>query len=296
MLLRVLPWSSDSIQKLQSQWNRENCIVLRHAADARFGPWPQTLTIRAAWNGMEHCHLAHRSIGVDDDNFLVLNEGCSYSTSIRATRPVESLAICFQPELVRQTHAAMTTTLARALDDGPTLSGGLAELPETLQPHDKLVSPVLRFIKAHVMQGVREDAWYEEQLLFLLERLQSHRRCVQDRIDAIDLQRAGKRREVFRRIGRAADYLHTNYAGPITLDELAQAACLSKYHFLRLFQQVHGMTPIAYLQRKRAAAAVRLLRTTQLNMSEIACAVGFVHRKTVTRHMRRWTAHAGAPS
>ncbi len=92
-----------------------------------------------------------------------------------------------------------------------------------------------------------------------------------------------------RRIGHATDFLHTNYAQPIDLDEIARAACLSKYHFLRLFALVHGMTPFSYLQRKRARVALRLLRTTAYTVAEVACSVGFSQRTTALRQIRRWT-------
>jgi AraC-like DNA-binding protein len=160
---------------------------------------------------------------------------------------------------------------------------------ESLQPHDALVSPVLRFIKAHVLQGLEDEAWLEEQLLFLLERMQAHRSNQLMRIDALKLSRAVTRREIFRRIGYATDLLHTHYARPLDLDALSAVAYLSKYHFLRLFTLVHGMTPMTYLQRKRTRAALRLLRTTNLTVDEVACSVGFARRSTVLRQIQRWT-------
>lgn len=293
MLLRALPDLAAASPKFrqwfQAKWGEENCIILHRTAHAEFRPCTHTLSIRAVWGGEERCQIGDRIVAVDDDNFLILNDGRVYSTSIRATSPVESLAICFRPSLVRQTQAAMAATLTTALDDGEALCGTAPEFVESLQPHDLVVSPVLRFIRSHVLQGVDDEAWYEEQLHFLLERMQSHHLRLHERMDALALRRRVTRREVFRRIALAVDYLHTNYAQSMTLDELARVAYLSKYHFLRLFVLVHGMTPISYLQRKRAAVALRLLRTTRLTMTEIACAVGFVRRTTVLAQIRRWT-------
>ena len=129
----------------------------------------------------------------------------------------------------------------------------------------------------------------DEQLHFLLERMQRHRSQVQERVDSLRLARASTRHEVFRRIGYATDFMQTHYARSIDLDEIAKVACLSKYHFLRLFALVHGMTPFSYLQRKRARVALRLLRTTAFTVAEVACSVGFGQRTTVLRQIRRWT-------
>jgi AraC family transcriptional regulator len=293
MLLRTLsdPASASAEAQLSCdpRWGRENCVMLRRARRAELGPRIHTLSIRAAWGGTELCRVGGREIGVDDDSFLILNHGRSCSSSLRATHPMESLVICFRPGLAEGACGAMAVSLDRALADGPTVPVVEPEFIENLQPHDRCVTPVLRFIRAHALQGLDDDSWYEEQLHFLLERMQRHGSEIQERVQSLQLARAATRREVFRRIGYATDFMQTHYARPIDLDEIAKVACLSKYHFLRLFALVHGMTPFSYLQRKRARVALRLLRTTAFTVAEVACSVGFGQRTTVLRQIRRWT-------
>jgi AraC family transcriptional regulator len=183
---------------------------------------------------------------VDDDSFLVLNHGRVYSTSIRAPWPVESLAICFRQGLAEQAAAAMAMSLAQALEHDDTLAGEPPEFMESLQPHDRLVSPVLRFIRAHLMLGLDDEAWYEEQLLFLLERMLAHRIRAFALADELQMLRRARSREVFRRIGVATDFLNTNYTQTLVLADVARVACLSKHHFLRLFTRLHGITPLTY--------------------------------------------------
>lgn len=263
--------------------------MLRRARRAEHGPRIHTLSVRAAWGGTELCRVGGREIGIDDDTFLILNNGRSYSSRLRATHPMESLVICFRPGLAEAACGAMAVSLDTALADGPTVPAVEPEFIENLQPHDRCVTPVLRFIRAHALQGLDNESWYEEQLHFLLERMQLHRSQVQERVDSLRLARASTRHEVFRRIGYATDFMQTHYARSIDLDEIAKVACLSKYHFLRLFALVHGMTPFSYLQRKRARVALRLLRTTAFTVAEVACSVGFGQRTTVLRQIRRWT-------
>lgn len=293
MLLRTLTdfafANADSRLPNDPRWGRENCIVLRRTRRAEVDPCVHTLSIRAAWGGTELCRVGGRDIGIDDDGFLILNHGRFYSSSIRALHPVESLAICFRPGLAERACGAMAVSLDRALSDGDTIAAIEPEFIENLQPHDRCVTPVLQFIRRHALQGVDDEVWYEEQLHFLLERMQRHRQRLADQVDALRLTRATTRREVFRRIGQAADFIQTHYTQPIDLDEIAKVACLSKYHFLRLFALVHGVTPFSYLQRKRARVALRLLRTTAYTVAEVACSVGFGERSTVLRQIRRWT-------
>jgi AraC family transcriptional regulator len=293
MLLRSLPslTSCDAGFRdwFHSKWGHENCVVWGRALRADFVPHVHSLSIRAASGGTEHCHVGGRTVGVDDDTFLILNQGRMYSTSIRAEYPVESLAICFRPGLAAAAYAAMSVSLAKALTDGAGLPERTIEFSENLQAHDRLVSPVLRFIKAHVAQGLEDEGWYEEQLHFLLERMRQLRDRTLLQIEQLQFIRGATRREIYRRIAVATDFIHTNYAQDLDLEALANVACLSKYHFLRLFTLVHGVTPYAFLQNKRTSVAARLLRTTQLTMSQVASCVGFARRCTVVRRIRNRT-------
>ncbi len=249
MRLPMDPRSHDA-----ARWGRENCILWGRVRQADFGPCTHTLSIRAAWGGVEHCHVDGRTVGVDDDNFLILNHGRIYSTSIHSAQPVESLAICFSPRLVEQIH----------------FQGHSSQFLEHLRPHDAAVSPVLLSIRQALAQGCEDEAWYDEQLIILLARMRAHQEQLLDRVDRLALIRAATRREVYRRVARATDLLHSNYANGVDLTALAQTANMSKYHFLRLFKLVHGLTPHTYLQRKRIGVAVRLLESTSLTVREVA--------------------------
>ena len=277
MLLRLPMGSATheaaSDNELLAKWGQQNCILWGRVRWADFGPRTHTLSIRAAWGGAEHCHVDGRTIGVDDDNFLILNHGRIYSTSIHSRQPVESLAICFSPRLVEQTH----------------FEGGSSQFLEHLRPHDELVSPVLQSIREALARGCEDEAWYEQQLAVLLARMHAHQAQLLDRVDKLALIRSATRREVYRRVARATDLLHSTYAAGVDLPALAATANMSKYHFLRLFKLVHGLTPHTYLQRKRIAVAVRLLESTRLTVREVALSVGFADDSTLVRLMRRWT-------
>jgi AraC family transcriptional regulator len=257
----------------RTRWGRENCILWGRTRHADFGPFTHTLSIRAAWGGIEHCHTDGRTIGVDDDNFLILNHGRIYSTSVRSELPVETLAICFDPALVEQIH----------------FEGGTSQFLEHLRPHDAVVSPLLQSIRAAMASGGTDELWFDEQLTSLLARMRLHQENLLDRVENLALIRATTRREVYRRVSRATDLLHSNYASGVDLQMLAQTAGLSKYHFLRLFKLVHGLTPHTYLQRKRVCVAVRLLESTRLTMREVATNVGFADDSTLVPQVRRWT-------
>lgn len=74
---------------------------------------------------------------------------------------------------------------------------------------------------------------------------------------------------------RARDLADRCYAEPLDLDTLADAAGVSKYHFLRSFTAVYGKTPARYLTERRIERAQDLLRATNVTVSEACLLVGF---------------------
>jgi len=74
---------------------------------------------------------------------------------------------------------------------------------------------------------------------------------------------------------RAHDRIDRDFADPLTLDDLARAANLSKFHFAREFARTYGETPKAYLTRRRIERAKDLLRAANLTITEICFLVGF---------------------
>jgi AraC-like DNA-binding protein len=74
---------------------------------------------------------------------------------------------------------------------------------------------------------------------------------------------------------RARDLADRDFAEPLTLDSMARAANLSKFHFARAFARVYGETPHAYLSRRRVERAKDMLRAANLTVTEVCMLVGF---------------------
>ncbi len=75
----------------------------------------------------------------------------------------------------------------------------------------------------------------------------------------------------------SVEFIEEYYNTNISLDELANVANMSKFHFIRIFKQVVGKTPYEYIIFKRIKEAESLLNTNALNISEIAKLCGFVN-------------------
>ncbi|HEX5705243.1 MAG TPA: AraC family transcriptional regulator [Pyrinomonadaceae bacterium] len=81
--------------------------------------------------------------------------------------------------------------------------------------------------------------------------------------------------EVHERLCRARAFINERYHEPINLDEISREACLSRYHFLRLFREEFATTPHQYLIDRRIEKAKELLRHRRLTVTDVCFEVGF---------------------
>lgn len=93
-------------------------------------------------------------------------------------------------------------------------------------------------------------------------------------------------------VGKVKTLVDTRYAEPLTLDDLAKAASLTKAHLIRLFKRHLGQSPIDYLWQVRVTQGIELVRTSGLRLSEIADQTGF---RSLFHFSRRIRAACGMP-
>jgi len=77
------------------------------------------------------------------------------------------------------------------------------------------------------------------------------------------------------RLWRARKFIDECYDQPLDLAEISKQACLSRYHFLRLFRDAFDTTPRQYLIKRRIDRAKELLRTPSMSVTEVCFKVGF---------------------
>jgi AraC-like DNA-binding protein len=89
-----------------------------------------------------------------------------------------------------------------------------------------------------------------------------------------------------RSLMRARELLHEKFSEQISLEELAVAAAMSRYHLVRRFTRQFGLPPHAYqihLRIKRACALLRLHHPP----SQAGVAVGFADQSHFARHFKK---------
>jgi len=81
----------------------------------------------------------------------------------------------------------------------------------------------------------------------------------------------------------AMRYIESNYQSDVNLDTIANSVHMSKYHFVRIFKETLGISPMKCLLRIRLASAKDLLGRTDLSIGDIANTVGYENALTFSR-------------
>jgi AraC family transcriptional regulator len=90
------------------------------------------------------------------------------------------------------------------------------------------------------------------------------------------------------RLQRVLDYIAANSHLDIKLEDLAEVAGMSRFHFARLFRLGMGVTPHRYLMDQRLQQAKALLRLDTRSVSEIAVETGFANAGHFAQSFRRY--------
>src|SRR5215213_5332782 len=90
-----------------------------------------------------------------------------------------------------------------------------------------------------------------------------------------------------RHLLRAKDLADARYFEPLVVDDLAQAAGLSRAHFSREFRAAFGESPHSYLLTRRMERAATLLRSTDHSVAEICFSVGLQSVGSFTASFKR---------
>jgi AraC-like DNA-binding protein len=97
-----------------------------------------------------------------------------------------------------------------------------------------------------------------------------------------------RRRRIRRAVRHVEQRLQAEPDAQMKLAELADVACLSLFHFIRLYQQAVGETPQATLRRLRLQTARRRLAADPtISVTEIAFDSGYESSQAFTRAYRR---------
>ena len=93
--------------------------------------------------------------------------------------------------------------------------------------------------------------------------------------------------DYFERIEKAVIFIEDNLRNELTSDLIAEKACFSKYHFIRVFSSMIGETVGNYVRKRRISKSAKDLITTDLSILDLAIIYQFESQESYTRSFKR---------
>ena len=245
----------------------ENAILSGRGQRYQFGAFAGPLSIKAVMAGSATWETPSGRFEIAPGSALVLNDGEEYTITIDSLQPVETFCVFFARGFVEDARRSMLHSSSDLLDVD--------------RPQPSLFAERLRYEPAFVQRIIRAHAAMKDELplggsIYALAVELVRSECdVDRRVEHLPALRAATRVELARRVRRGVDFIHANISSPIHLRDVASAACLSPFHFHRLFSALYGQTPHRYMTALRMARAQSLLRATDRSVTDVALDCGF---------------------
>lgn len=268
------------IDRYNQRFHNSNVIIRARSRAVEYPEHWSPLTIKCAFNGTEHYETSNTHYTVDDDHFLVFNNGKMYSSWIESETEVDSFTLNITPAFEQQAIRSVACKTDQQLDDPFGTEQYDLRFTERLYKHNGLVTRVLN--KMWEGSGNTDLLFY--QLMEDLVQLQSNTNL---EISAIGKAKLSTRKEIFDRLIRSKDYIHSCYSKDISIEDLAGVACMNTFYFLRQFRNVFGITPHQFLTERRMEVAASLLRSTTRPVGEVCVDAGFSDLSSFAKLFRR---------
>src|SRR5262249_678550 len=97
--------------------------------------------------------------------------------------------------------------------------------------------------------------------------------------------------DTYQRLMRAREFIDECYHQPLDLEQISGEACLSRFHFLRLFRRAFNKTPHQYLTQRRIEKAKELLSSSGLTVTDVCFELGFESLVSLTVGCRTWESY-----
>lgn len=233
------------------------------------------IAINYVVQGSQEYQVGQQTFTVLPKQFLLRNEQDNSQSPVHSNPSTQGLSICLDPTFVGQVYQTLANSLEQQLADPYATTPSCFEIFEHVHPaKNSPLNPIINQVL-----GLKETTVDRSDLpdLFLgiSEGLLLHEMSIRQKIDRIKSSKKSTREELFRRLLMAQQFIREHFTRKISVKEVAKAACLSEYHFIRTFKQCFDKTPIQYLKELRLESAKKLLLSETYSISEIATLCGF---------------------
>jgi AraC family transcriptional regulator len=264
-----------SVNPPGSTLGSENAVLMGTARQYHVPEFEGCLSIKTVVEGAALWNTAGREFVVRENSYLVVNDRQPYTLTIDAAQSVTTFCIFFERGFVEDVFRNAVLTSTQLLESTPETPGTHVQFRERLETQGSPLLGMVRNLRRRILQRELSSTALDPALYSIAVELVNQQLNLSNAHERVNALRHSTREELYTRVLRGRDFLLSSLDQPIRLKDIARAACLSSFHFHRVFKEAFGMTPHKYLALQRLDRAAHLLRHSGRSITEIALEIGF---------------------
>ncbi len=270
-----------------SKFSNSNVIIHCRGKNIYYPVHWGPLSVKCAFHGSEYYQKRSCKYAVSGENFLLLNEGTTYSSYIEPGNEVESLTINFNREYQSDVRRVIANSTDKLLNQPFEPPGELVFVEEKLYKHNNFVSPLIFKLRSLSRHFHENEASISETLYFLLNALIQNNATLIHEIKGVAAARFTTKKEIYRRLNEVKDYIDSCSNEDISLESLSKIALMSPFHLLRQFKKNFHTTPYQYLVNRRMERAIDILKSSDATLSDVCFITGFRDTSSFSKLFRK---------
>ncbi len=235
------------------------------------------LALNVNFSGPQTYWVGDREFVVRPGNFLLINEGQYFRTQLKSNEPNLTATFAFQVGLANE-----------MMNSGELFAEQHEEAQqvEFIEKTYPLPNKMAQLMKGLVEQPHHDSERLDKQLAVLLGMWLEMNETTRTEIMSIDKVKVGTRREIYKRLHWANEYIHNHFCEDITIEQVAHHACLSPFHFKHLYKSYFKTTPYQEVIQLRLNEA-RTLLAKEMKVAEVCRAIGWKDSSSFIRLFKK---------
>ncbi|HIB49121.1 MAG TPA: AraC family transcriptional regulator [Flavobacteriaceae bacterium] len=270
-----------------SKNNYGSKIVFSKISKIEYNQKNDSPSVKMVLSGIEKYVINGRPYALSENRFLVVDNNSDVQLNIDAKKEVKGICIFPSKRLLNEVAKTRVSSAETLLDDpfkdyNQKLTHSLFSFTETRTG---------RFLNQNIAKIL--DAFKDENSMdFESFYLQLGECVVYDQLElegklkAVPSVKKSTQEELYRRIATAKDFMVDNFRQNIVLDDLAQEASLSKFHFTRTFKSLFHLSPYQFLTQLRLGKAKELIQLGY-SYNEVSLLVGFSDGNNLRKALKK---------
>ena len=252
-----------------------NAILTGSGEDYFVPDFEGCLSIKTVISGSAVWEAGGRRFQVHENTYLILNDRQRYTMTIDSASKVTTFCLFFERGFVEDVFRATAKPADELLEKPGDAKFSPVHFFERLEPQDSPVLARVRKLRERLLHRERSGVALQNDFYSVAAAMVREHQNTPSAISKLPGLRPSTRHELYKRLLRGRDILLSSLNSQVGLKDVARAACLSPYHFHRVFSRAFGLTPHQYLTRHRLERAAHLLRRSHRSVTEICFDTGF---------------------